>query len=138
MDALLKDLRYSFRRLLKSPAFSAVVVLTLALGIGANTAIFSVVNAVLLRPLPFKDPERVVMVWLKGAEAAGGDRVPLSMADFLDWRAQTHSFERVAFFSHANFNYAGGDTPEEVTGAITSADFFNVFGGQAELGRTFL
>ncbi|HYY97778.1 MAG TPA: ADOP family duplicated permease, partial [Pyrinomonadaceae bacterium] len=138
LEEFARDVGYGLRMMRRAPAFSAVVVLTLALGIGANTAIFSVVNAVLLRPLPFKDPERVVMVWLKGAEAAGGDRVPLSMADFLDWRAQTHSFERVAFFSHANFNYAGGDTPEEVTGAITSADFFNVFGGQAELGRTFL
>ncbi|MDQ3917434.1 MAG: ABC transporter permease, partial [Acidobacteriota bacterium] len=138
IETLLRDVRYAARVLLKSPVFMAVAVLTLALGIGANTAIFSVVNAVLLRPLPFKDPERVVMVWLKGAEAAGGDRVPLSMSDFLDWRAQTRSFERVAFFSHADFNYAGGDTPEEVTGAVTSADFFNVFGARAELGRTFL
>jgi putative ABC transport system permease protein len=132
------DVGYGLRMMRRAPAFSAVVVLTLALGIGANTAIFSVVNAVLLKPLPFKDPERVVMVWLKGAEAAGGDRVPLSLADFLDWRAQTHSFERVAFFHSDNFNYAGGDTPEEVNGAVTSADFFNVFGARAELGRTFL
>jgi hypothetical protein len=135
---LWQDLRYGVRTLLKQPGFTLAAVLTLSLGIGANTAIFSVVNAVLLRPLPFKDPERVVMVWLKGAEAAGGDRVPLSMADFLDWRAQTHSFERVAFFHTADFNYAGGDVPEEVNGAVTSADFFKVFGARAELGRTFL
>jgi putative ABC transport system permease protein len=133
-----RDVRFGLRMLRREPGFTAVAVLTLALGVGANTAIFSVVNAVLLRPLPFKDPERVVLVWLKGAEAAGGDRVPLSVLDFLDWRAQTHSFERVAFFSPASFNYVGGDTPEEVTGAVTSADFFNVFGARAELGRTFL
>ncbi|HYY96346.1 MAG TPA: ABC transporter permease, partial [Pyrinomonadaceae bacterium] len=138
LEEFARDIGYGLRMMQRAPAFSAVVVLTLALGIGANTAIFSVVNAVLLRPLPFKDPERVVMVWLKGAEAAGGDRVPMSLADFLDWRAQTHSFERVAFFSHADFNYAGGDAPEEVTGAVTSADFFNVFGARAERGRTFL
>src|ERR671930_894399 len=138
METLWQDIRYGFRMLLKKPGFTAVAALALALGVGANTAIFSVVNAVLLRPLPFKDPERVVMVWLKGAEAAGGDRVPLSVSDFLDWRAQARSFERVAFFSPAGFNYAGGDTPEEVNGAVTSADFFNVFGARAELGRTFL
>src|ERR1043165_3707085 len=137
METLWQDVRYGFRMLLKKPGFTAVAVLALALGIGANTAIFSVVNAVLLKPLPFKEPERVVMVWLKGAEAAGGDRVPMSLSDFLEWRAQTHSFERVAFFHTDNFNYAGGDTPEEVTGALTSADFFNVFGVRAELGRTF-
>src|ERR671930_581451 len=138
METLWQDIRYGFRMLLKKPGFTAVAALALALGVGANTAIFSVVNAVLLKPLPFKDPERVVMVWLKGVEAAGGDRVPLSVADFLDCRAQARSFERVAFFSPAGFNYAGGDTPEEVNGAVTSADFFNVFGARAEVGRTFL
>ncbi|MDQ3746971.1 MAG: ABC transporter permease, partial [Acidobacteriota bacterium] len=138
METFLQDIRYGARVLAKHKGFTLVAVMTLALGIGATTAIFSVVNAVLLKPLPFKDPERVVMVWLKGAEAAGGDRVPLSMADFLDWRAQTHSFERVAFFHSDNFNYAGGDTPEQVAGAVTSADFFNVFGARAEMGRTFL
>jgi predicted permease len=138
METLIQDIRYGVRTLSKSPGFAAVAVLTLALGIGATTAIFSVVNAVLLKPLPFKDPERVVLVWLKGAEAAGGDRVPLSLSDFLDWRAQTHSFEHVAFFSPGDFNYSGSDTPEQVRGAVASADFFNVFGAQAELGRTFL
>jgi putative ABC transport system permease protein len=138
METLWQDIRFGFRMLLKRPGFTAVAVVALALGIGANTAIFSVVNAVLLKPLPFREPERVVMVWLKGAEAAGGDRVPMSTADFLEWRAQTHSFERVAFFHSDAFNYAGGDTPEEVNGALTSADFFNVFGARAELGRTFL
>lgn len=138
METFLQDIRYGARVLAKHKGFTAVAVITLALGIGANTAIFSVVNAVLLKPLPFKDPERVVMVWLKGAEAAGGDRVPLSMPDFLDWRAQARSFERVAFFHSDNFNYAGGDVPEEVTGALTSADFFNVFGARAAMGRTFL
>ncbi|HWW75964.1 MAG TPA: ABC transporter permease, partial [Pyrinomonadaceae bacterium] len=77
-------------------------------------------------------------VWLKGAEAAGGDQVPLSVADFLDWRAQSRSFERVAFFSPGDFSYTSGETPEEVRGVDASADFFNVLGAQAELGRTFL
>src|SRR5919199_455927 len=138
MGTLWQDIRYGFRMLRKKPGFTAVAILALALGIGANTAIFSVVNAVLLRPLPFKDPGRVVMVWLKGVEAAGGDRVPLSVADFLDWRARAGAFERVAFFSPGDFNYTGGDAPEQVRGAVASADFFNVLGEQAEMGRTFL
>src|ERR1043166_2578158 len=116
MEALWQDVRYGFRMLLKKPGFTAVAVVALALGIGANTAIFSVVNAVLLKPLPFKEPERVVLVWLKGAEAAGGDRVPMSLSDFLEWRAQTHALERVAFFHSDAFNYAGGGPPAELGG----------------------
>jgi putative ABC transport system permease protein len=137
MQTLWQDIKYGVQMLLKKPGFTVVAALALALGIGANTAIFSVVNAVLLRPLPFKDPERVVMVWLKGAEAAGGDRKPMSTSDFLQWRAQTHSFERVSFFHRDSFNYTGGEVPEEVAGVVTSADFFDVFGARAELGRTF-
>src|SRR2546422_4012305 len=100
MQTLWQDLRYGARLLLKQPGFTLIAVLTLALGIGANTAIFSVVNAVLLRPLPFKDSERLVMVWNRGAEAAGGDRTPLAVADLLDWRAQNRSFESVGAFQN--------------------------------------
>jgi putative ABC transport system permease protein len=132
------DVRFGLRMLRRAPAFSAVAVLTMAIGIGADTAIFSVVNAVLLRPLPFREPERVVLVWMKGAAAAGGDRVPLSVADFLDWRARSRGFERVAFFSPDEFNYTNTGTPERVRGADASADFFAVLGEQPELGRTFL
>src|SRR5262245_6633111 len=104
MRTLWQDLRYAARMMLKKPGFTLIAVVTLALGIGANTAIFSVVNAVLLRPLPFKEPERVVMVWIRGDAAAGGERTPLPVADLLDWRAQSHSFDAIAAFSYASFN----------------------------------
>ena len=137
METLVQDLRYGARMLLKKPGFTLVAVVTLALGIGANTAIFSVVNAVLLRPLPFRESERLVMAWNKGAEAAGGDRTPLAVADLLDWRAQSQSFESVGAFQHRYFNYIGGASPERVRGANVTADFFATLGVKAELGRTF-
>ncbi|HWS87832.1 MAG TPA: ABC transporter permease [Pyrinomonadaceae bacterium] len=138
MRTLLQDLRFGARMLWKKPGFTAVAVLTLALGIGANTAIFSVVNAVLLRPLPFPDAERLVLVWNRGAEAAGGDRTPLAVADLLDWRAQSRSFADVGAFQRAMYNYAGGDSPERVQAAGVTANFFPMLGVQAQLGRTFL
>src|SRR5499426_207983 len=125
MNSLWQDLRYGARALLKNPGFSLIAMLTLALGIGANTAIFSVVNAVLLRPLPFAESSRLVMVWNRGAEAAGGDHTPLSVADVLDWREQTHAFENVAAYQHRFFNYVGGDVPERIRGAAVTANFFS-------------
>ncbi len=138
LEEITQDLRYGLRLLRKSPGFTAVAVLTLALGIGANTAIFSVVNAVLLKSLPFKDPEQLVMVWNRGAAAAGGDRTPLAVSDLLDWRAQNRSFADIAAFQWDSFNYAGGDLPEQLQAAKVTANFFSVLGVQAQLGRTFL
>src|SRR4026209_308666 len=105
MEAILQALLYCVRLLVKNPGFTGAALIALALGIGANTAIFTVVNAVLLKPLPFKDPDRLVMVWNKGAEAAGGDRTPLAVSDLLDWRAQQTSSEEVGAFQYAFFNY---------------------------------
>jgi putative ABC transport system permease protein len=122
----------------KKPGFTLIAVITLSLGIGANTAIFSVVNAVLLRPLPFQEPERVVMVWHKGDAAAGGDRTPLAAADLLDWRAQSHYFDAIAAFTYASFNVRGQDTPERVLGAGVTANFFATLGVKPALGRGFL
>ena len=137
MNTLWQDLRYGARMLLKQPGFTLVAVITLALGIGANTAIFSVVNAVLLRPLPFKESERLVMVWNRGAEAAGGDRTPLCVADLLDWRAQNRSFEGIGALQNGSFNYTGGDVPEQVRGASVTANFFSLLGVGVQLGRDF-
>jgi putative ABC transport system permease protein len=137
MGSLIKDVRYGVRSLLKHPGFSAVVIVTLALGIGANTAIFSVVNAVLLRPLPFKDAKRLVMVWNYGVEAAGGDRTPLCVADLLDWRAQNRSFESIGAFQNAAFNYIGGEVPEQVRGVNVTANLLSTLGAGVQLGRDF-
>jgi putative ABC transport system permease protein len=137
MNGFWHDLRYGARMLLKQPGFTLVVVLTLALGIGANTAIFSVVNAVLLRPLPFKDPAQLVMVWNNGAAAAGGDRTPLAVADLLDWRAQNHSFESIGAFQNGIFNYLSSDVPEQVRGASVTSNFFSLLGVAPQLGRDF-
>jgi len=124
METLWQDLKYGARMLLRNKGFTIIAVLALALGIGANTAIFSVVDAVLLRPLPYAETDRLAMVWLKGEKAAGGDRVPLSVADFLDWRTQNQTFEKVAAFGTNRYNYVGGQTPEQISGATVTADFF--------------
>ena len=137
MNVFAQDLRYGGRMLLKHPAFSLIAVITLALAIGANTAIFSVINGVLLRPLPFKDSQRVVMAWNIGAEAAGGDRTPLALADLLDWRDQNHTFESVGAYQSALFNYSAGDVPEQVRGAGVTSNFLSVLGVGVQLGRGF-
>src|SRR5215510_1169258 len=112
METILKDMRFAARSLIRQPGFAVVAIITLALGIGANAAIFSVVNGVLLRPLPFKDSKRLVMAWNNGAAAAGGDRTPLSVADLNDWRTQGRSFEAVGAIQFSPFTYIGGQAPE--------------------------
>src|SRR5688572_9918126 len=103
MESLIKDIRYGIRSLSKHPGFTSVAVLTLALGIGANTAIFSVVNAVLLRTLPFHEPDRLVMVW-EDASFAGFPRNTPAPANYADWKAQNHVFEDMATFDQRSFN----------------------------------
>ena len=137
MESLFTDIRFSFRSLVKQPGFTLVAILTLALGIGANTAIFSVVNAVLLRPLPFKDPERVVLVWNNGAEAAGGDRTPLAIVDLQDWRAQSRSFESMGAFQNGTFNYSSGEVPEQLRGVGVTANLLSLLGAAPQIGRDF-
>lgn len=134
---LWQDLRYGTRALRKNPGFTAIAVITLALGIGANTAIFSVVNGVLLRPLPYPEPERLMMVCAVKLESAQ-DKLPLCEADFLDWKSQNHVFESIAGFSSNRFSYSGGETPEQLNGAWVTADFFSTLGVQPALGRGFL
>lgn len=136
MNTLLNDWRYGLRMLAKNPGFTAVAVLTLALGIGANTAIFSVVNAALLRPLPYKDPCRLVYVW-SAEKARGINQSTVSIPDLRDWRAQSRSFDGLAGWWGGTFNLSGGDEPQQVTAWVVSPDFFSVLGSGAELGRTF-
>ena len=133
MDTLIQDGRYAFRALRKSPGFTLVAVLTLALGIGANTAIFSVVNAALLRPYPFPEPDRLVAV----RSLAHGEAQMASPADFLDWRGMAQSFAGVAAFTGASMALSGEGPAEEVRGETVSADFFRILGVAPALGRTF-
>jgi putative ABC transport system permease protein len=137
MSGIWQDMRYGTRALLKRPGFTLVAILTLTLSIGANTAIFSVVNAVLLRPLPLKESARLVMVWNNGAEAAGGDRTPLAVADLLDWRAQSRTFESIGAFQNGTFNYTSGEVPEQLRGVGVTANLLGVLGVAPQLGRDF-
>ena len=136
METLLKDVRYAVRSLLKHPAFTIVAVLTLALGIGANTAIFSVVNAVLLKPLGFKNPEQLVMVW-EEASFAGFPRNTPAPANYFDWKELNHSFESMAALDERNFNLTADGEPEYVTASGVTANFFSLLGVQPLLGRSF-
>ncbi len=134
MSSLVQDLRYGVRALRRSPMFAAVAILTLALGIGANTAIFSVVDAVLLRPLPFHQPERLVNLW--GSYPASG-RTSTSLPDFRDWRAQLTTLRDVSAFTGTAYNLTGRGEPERVQGVAATATFFRTFGAKPALGRFF-
>jgi putative ABC transport system permease protein len=136
METLIKDIRYGIRGLWKRPGFTAVAVLTLALGIGANTAIFSVVNAVLLKPLQFRDPDRLVMIW-EDATFAGFPRNTPAPANYVDWKTQTQSFEDIAASAESTFNLTGDGDPERVTAYKVTANFFPLFGVPPALGRGF-
>ncbi|MGB8540767.1 MAG: ABC transporter permease [Candidatus Acidiferrales bacterium] len=136
MGTLLQDIYYAFRALKKSPGFTAVAVLTLALGIGANTALFSVVNAVLLRPLQFKNPSRLVWGWGRCPLCQGG---AVSPSDFVDYRAQNQSFEQYGARAVGDslFNLTGTDKPIQITGSMITAGFFDALGVQPRYGRVF-
>ena len=134
MENFLKDVRYGVRSLLKRPGFTALAVITLVLGIGANTAIFSVVNAVLLRPLPFSDPGRLTQLWEASAKR-GRNEIPASYPNFADWRNRNHFFEQVAAYAEWNFNLTGVGEPERIRSAIVSPEFFSVLGIKPLRGR---
>jgi putative ABC transport system permease protein len=132
----LQDLRYAARILWKNPGFTAVAVIALALGIGANTAIFSVVNTVLLRPLPYKDPEQLVMVW-EDASRHGYPRDTPAPANYVDWRDQNSVFSGMAAIADSNFNLTGAGEPERLKGRLVSASLFPLLGVEPQLGRVF-
>ncbi len=132
----LQDIRFGWRALLKSPGFTIVAVVALALGIGANTAIFSVVNAVLLRPLPFKNPDQLVLIW-ESATHLGFPKNTPSPANFLDWQRQSTVFTGMAAMAPKNFNLTGSSEPERLDGRRISANLFDVLGVQPQLGRGF-
>ena len=137
LETCVQDVRYGFRTLRKSPGFTAVAVLTLALGIGGNTAIFSVIHGVLLEPLPFKDPARLYTLWERNLKM-GYEQNPPAAANFRDWRDHNTVFEQMAIFDTSRtFNLAGSSTPERVDGAAVSPGLFEMLGVAPALGRTF-
>jgi len=138
METLIQDIRYGIRSLLKRPGFTAIALIALALGIGANTAIFSLVNAVLLRPLPFADPDRLVWVW--GNISNGGNRASVAPLDFLDFRKENKTFEEFAasFGVPLHLNLTGIGEPERLSAAGVTGNYFQALGAKPALGRTFL
>ena len=122
---LLPDLKHGLRVLLKNPGFTAAAIIVLALGIGANSAIFSVVNAVLLRPLPFRDPARLVQVWHVPPPKSfpGMTEFAVSAANFIDWQRQNDVFDKMAIYTGSSFNLTGREQPEALQSAAVSADF---------------
>jgi putative ABC transport system permease protein len=136
LESLSRDLRHAGRILRKNPTFTAAVTLTLALGIGANTAFFSIYNAILLKPLPYSDPGRIVMLW---EQLPGNPLVPVAPANFADWRRQSQSFSEVAAINpFPNFIVSGDGEPLRLAGAAVSWNFFSLLGTQIIMGRSFL
>ena len=132
---MFQDLHYGARMLTKKPGFTLVAVMALALGIGANTAIFSVINGVLLKPLGYKDPDRLVKIWEKWG---GFERASVAYLNFKDWQDQNHSFEKMAAYRFRGFSLTGGaGLPERVSGRQVSADLLSTLGVSPAIGRDF-
>ncbi|HKS27512.1 MAG TPA: ABC transporter permease [Pyrinomonadaceae bacterium] len=136
MKILRQDLRYTFRLLWKDKSFAAIAIFTLALGIGANTAIFSVVDAALLRPLPYREPDRLVHLWEATTQKQFGER-EASYPDYLDWKEQNQTLEGVAGYQRRTFTLTGRDAPDLIRGAGVTDNFFQVLGVEPQLGRAF-
>src|SRR5687768_11603427 len=137
MDTLVQDIRYAFRRLSAAPGFAAVVLLTLALGIGANTAIFSVVNGILLRPLPWAEPGRLVAVWQDHRAIGRAEPEWFPPPDFVDWKAQNRTFETMAAIRGWGGALTGSGEPTRVFGLAVSHDMFSMLGSPVARGRAF-
>src|SRR5262245_29784366 len=135
MNTLLQDLRYGARMLMKNPGFSLIAALTLTLGIGANTAIFSVINGVMLKPLPYSEPGRLVAVWEVRHD---GRRGAVSYPNFADWRAQNGVFDRIAVYRGDTMALTGGGEPANLRAIVTTPDLFPLLDARPQLGRGFL
>jgi putative ABC transport system permease protein len=134
LDVAVADFRYAMRMLRRNPGFTLIALLTLALGIGANTAIFSIVNSVLIRPLPYKDPDQLVWVW---GRLNLGNTASVSLPDFRDYRAQAQLFDAFACFTTVNLTITGNGEPERLNGSMVSSEFFRVFAVKPAIGREF-
>jgi putative ABC transport system permease protein len=137
MENLFKDISYGIRSLLKHPGFTAIAVITLALGIGANTAMFSVINAVLLRPLPYRDPARLVTIWEESPDR-GMYQMPVSLANLRDWIDQNQTFEQISAYTFTNLNLTGTGEPARLDTVRSSANLFPLVGATPVIGRSFL
>ena len=131
---MIQDLRYGIRMLLKHPWFTCTVVLTLALGIGANTALFSIINALLLRPLPLPQPEQMVQVW-EVSRQSGNQKFTVALPNMVDWRTQSSSFARIAAYSPTGLNLTIDDQPEHISVLSVTTDYFKVIGVTPAMGR---
>src|SRR5690242_6799849 len=134
---MLADIRFALRTLAKAPGFVAIAVLVAALGIGANTAIFSVVHAVILRALPLRDPDQLVMIWEKNPKLAGflGERCPAALQNFLEWKKSARSFSGISVLSSGNATLTGVEKPEQIEIANAAFDLPDLFGVRPALGR---
>ena len=139
IETVWRDVRTGVRALVHSPVFTVVTVLSLALGIGANTAIFSVVNGLLLRPLPYPESEQIVDVWHTPPQQSfpGLDRFTVSPANYLDWKAQSTAFEQMAVYTDTRLSLSTSNDPLSLIGAVVSSEFFSVLRSNAMQGRTF-
>src|SRR3954467_6603670 len=126
--------RYAFRTLRRQPTFTIVSILTLALGIGANTAIFSVIKPVVLNPLPYESPEKIAILWEVSPE---GNQGPVSIPTFQDWQRDAKTIESLAAYRHVDFSYKGTGDPQNVPGLRATPELFSVLKSNATLGRTF-
>src|SRR5215475_1609329 len=133
---MLKDIRFGFRQLLKQPAFTAIAVLTIALAIGATTAVLSLVNGLLVRPLPYREPQQLILL-LQHFKSQNLDRIPVSPPEFKDYEKRARSFEKLGSFGYANFNLAGEDRPERISGAAVTAGVLPLLGISPIKGRFF-
>jgi putative ABC transport system permease protein len=136
VETLVQDIRYGVRTLIRNPAFTAVALLTLALGIGANSAIFSVVNTIMLKPLPYRNPDRLVVVWERNT-TIGKDKDPVAPLNYSDWSKENTEFEDMAAFRYGVFTLTGFEYPEQIQALTVTSSFFRTLGVEAAIGRTF-
>src|SRR5205807_5292533 len=133
---MFKDLRFAFRQLLKQPAFTAIAVITVALAIGATTAVLSLVNGLLVRPLPYREPQRLILL-LQHFKSQNLERIPVSPPEFKDYETRARGFEKLGAFGYTNFNLAGEDRPERIAGATVTAGVLPLLGVSPIKGRFF-
>src|SRR6266576_6125889 len=133
---MLGEIKVALRGLAKSPGFTAIAIATLALAIGANSAVFSLINALLVRPLPYQEPSRIALIW-EQFKTQGLERIPCSPPEFLDLQKEFQSGTGLAAFNYQTFNIGGGDVPERINGAVVSPSLFPLLGVESIKGRSF-